>query len=202
MSTRDVLNQTAEEHGMNSGLFQFEKSGAYKLRLLTKPVALATHFFGRGQTSAICFGADKGCPFHGERAPKDEDGNEKRPSVKFVTYLINRATGKIQLGELPWSVISAIADFEEDEDYAFKEYPMPYDIKVTVDKENKDPKQIYKTLASPKQEALTGDEMVELKSALGKMTPEAYVDARKQKQMNKGKPNEYPVGPSPEEIPF
>lgn len=204
MSTRDILDEATKEYGgSRGGIFQFKKSGTYILRILTKPVALATHFFGAGQKSCTCFGKDRGCPFHTE---KDKD-----PSVKFVTYLINRADGKITLGEIPWSVLNLIGDWEKDEDYSFDGYPMPYNIKVIVDKENADPKQIYKALPSPKRGDLTPEEQAELATLLEKQTPEQYVQKRKDAALaahasdglNQEVDDGYPTeNRNPEDIPF
>src|SRR6185436_12988590 len=154
MSLRDDMKKDQEQYGAGKkgDFFRFEKSGVYKLRVLAKPIALATHFFGKGVPASVCYGQDKGCPFHGG------DG----PSVKFQTYVLDRTDGKVRLGELPWTVVDALATYEEDPDYTFTEYPMPFDIKVTVDKENSDPKQIYKVMPSPKHETLSSDEMGEL----------------------------------------
>lgn len=163
--------------GKKSDFFKFEKSGVYKIRVLAKPIALATHFFGKGVPASVCYGEDKGCPFHGG------DG----PSVKFQTYLIDRANGKVQLGELPWTVVDAIASYEEDEDYTFTEYPVPFDIKITVDKENSDPKKIYTVMPSPNKTPLTADESAELASKATKMPVEAYVEKRKQDSLQKHK---------------
>lgn len=187
MSIREQMKQDAEEHGMNTGgdFLQFE-TGDYRLRILTKAEALATHFFGPGQPSHICYGSTKGCPFHGEGAPKDEKtGKERSASVKYMAYVLDRKDGKVKLAELPWSVLSRIADFEEDEDYKFDAYPMPYDVKIKVDKANKDPKSIYKTEASPKSEPVTEAERDLLMASMEKLTPADFVDKRKKNELNK-----------------
>lgn len=178
MSTKDLIDKASKEYGTGgSDIFQFKKSGKYTIRLLTDPAPIATHFLGKGQGAYVCFGKDKGCPFH-----KDTD---KAPSLKFMVYLVDRADGKVKLGELPYSVIAKVADFEEDEDYAFEAYPMPYDIKVTFDKENSDPKQIYKVLASPKKTELKEEETAALAEGMEKVTPVDYVEKRKAKALAK-----------------
>lgn len=183
MSTREEMERGAKEFGANQGsnMFQFKKSGKYAIRLLTKPLALATHFFGQGQSSAVCFGIEKGCPFHTAEAGE----KPKAPSVKFITYVVDREDGKVKLAELPWSVISAVADFEEDEDYKFENYPMPFDIKVTFDKENDTPAKMYKTMAVPKQVEVTAEERAQLEKAMAALTPEDYVAKRKAKSQEK-----------------
>ncbi len=188
MSTRDELKRANEEYGGgSSNFFKFEKSGTFKLRLLTKPLALGTHFFGKGQGSHICYGELKGCPFHGENAPKDKNGNPSAPSVKFITYVLDRLDGRIKLGEIPYSVLGVVADLEEDADWKFENYPMPYDITVKYDKENKDPKQIYKTLGSPNRVDIDDDTMSELMKKIAQNSPEQFIQKRKEGEIEKQK---------------
>jgi hypothetical protein len=199
MSTKDLIDKASKEYGTGgSDMFQFKKSGKYTIRLLTDPAPIATHFLGKGQGAYVCFGKDKGCPFH-----KDTD---KAPSLKFMVYLVDRSDGKVKLGELPYSVIAKVADYEEDEDYAFEAYPMPYDIKVTFDKENSDPKQIYKVLASPKKADLKEEETTALSESMEKLTPADYVEKRKAKALAKfkeGSDSDYPENDmNPEDIDF
>lgn len=180
---RDEMKADAEQYGAGSGnnFFRFDKSGVYKLRILTKPKALATHFFGKGIKPSICYGQAEGCPFH--------TNPDEKPSVKYQTYVIDRSDGdKIKMGEIPWSVLSAVADFQEDEDYAFSDYPMPYDIKVTVDKDAS-PADIYKTIASPNRIEITALQATELHGMFTKKSPEVYVEQRKDKQLEEHKQN-------------
>lgn len=183
-SQKDLLNQAKEEHGVGGGgdFFQFDKTGEYRIRQLTAGFPLATHFFGKGQKSKVCYGAERGCPFHGEKAPKDDKGNEKKPSVKFVAYVLDRRDGKIKLGELPYSVIKVVTDLQEDSDYAFEDFPAPYDLKITYDS-SASPADMYKTLPSPKIEPLTEEQAEELEEKMKKITPDAYTQKRKDKQM-------------------
>ena len=100
------LDAEVKQYGghTSSDRFEFEE-GANKMRVLTFPVILATHFIGgKGGTAVICVGIDEGCPFHGDKAPKDDKGNEKAPSLKLVSYIIDRRDDKVKLAELPLSV--------------------------------------------------------------------------------------------------
>jgi hypothetical protein len=151
---------------------------------MNEPVLLATHFFGKGNGSSVCFGKDKGCPFHGPEHAK--------AALKYHTYVIVRARtpedeDSIKLAELPYSVIFAIGDLEEDDDWAFEGYPMPYDITVKCDKENSDPKQIYKTTPSPLRKPVSEGEMAILAEKMETRTPEQYVAERKAKSLEKAK---------------
>lgn len=183
------MKNAAEEHGLSGGadFFNFSKSGDFKIRVLTLPVAMATHFFGKGVKGSICYGADKGCPFHGVN-PNDENGEYyKNPTVKFSAYVLDRADGNVKLGELPWSVVSVLSDLEKDEEWTFSGYPMPYDITVKYDKENKDPKSIYKTIGSPKREAVSTEVENDLLQKQEKQSIESYVAGRKTKQCDEHK---------------
>lgn len=183
-SQKDLLNQAKDDYGVGGGsddFFQFDKTGEYRIRQLTAGFPLATHFFGKGIKAKVCYGVEKGCPFHGKGAPRDDKDGEKKPSVKFVCYVLDRRDGKIKLAELPYSVIKVVTDLQEDSDYSFEDFPAPYDLKVTFDKEAS-PADMYKTLPSPKIEPLTAEQADVLEEKLKKITPNAYVEKRKEKQ--------------------
>lgn len=191
------MDQASSEFGVGGGgsdIFQFKKSGEYVIRLLTQPAPLGMHFFGKGQSSVVCIGMEKGCPFHGltdagkegKIDPKTNEKEEfKKPTVKFMVYLIDRQTNKMQLGEMPWSVIKEVGDLELNPDWKFESYPMPYDLRIKVDKENQDPKQVYKVFTIPKIEAITDAEQEELMDKVTKIAPPDFVAKRKEKQKQK-----------------
>lgn len=162
--------------GKKSDFFKFEKTGVYKLRILTKPVAIATHFFGAGVPASVCYEEGMGCPFHGG------DG----PATKYLAYAINRADSKLVIVEMPKSVMWQVSDYSEDEDYAFTDYPMPYDIKITFDKEAL-PKDMYKVMPSPNKQPITEAEQAELTAKLAKLKIEALVEKRMNDALEKHK---------------
>lgn len=173
---KDQINQEAEKYGaksQSSEFFKFEK-GQNRIRILNQPAIIATHFFGAGQKAVVCVGVDEGCPHH--------KGEEKKPSLKLATYIIDRKDGEVKLAELPLSVGYAINDLQEDEDFAFDDFPMPYDIKVISDPDNQDPKAKYRVQPSPKKEEMTTEEKEAFDKEMEKITPEAYVEKRKEKQ--------------------
>lgn len=183
---KELMNQAKTDYGVggsDNNFFRFDKTGEYRLRLLTPGYPMATHFFGKGVKGKVCYGADKGCPYHGEKAGKDEEtGEERKASVKFVSYVLDRNDGQIKLAELPFSVIKVVTDLQEDTDYAFEDFPAPYDLKITFNKETNSPADKYKTLPSPKMEPLTEDQVVALAEKMSHMTPEQYIQKRKDKQ--------------------
>ena len=211
MSLQDDIKSKAEGYGVsqgNSDFFKFEK-GETKIRVLNRPVdVLATHFFGKGQRAYVCIGIEEGCPYHGEEGPKDDKGNPKKPGLKVVSYIIDRTDGAVKLAELPLSIAYAIEDYMNSEDYEFDEFPMPYDITVTSDPDNPDPKAKYRVLPSPKQVELTDEEKQAFEEAMGRMTPADYVEKRKAKARPEKQYPEETIDPEtidpidPSNIPF
>lgn len=202
MGFMDDINEEQKKYGGGGGnRFEFENKGVYRIRILNQPKVLATHFFGKGNPAVTCVGIDEGCTYHTEK--------DDRPSIKLVTYVIDRKDGKVKIAELPLSISYALNDLQEDEEFAFENFPMPYDVKVTYDPDNKDPKAKYRLVASPKQEALTDEEETELAEKMKKQTPEQYVESKKHKQKEKGGVSqrnsdvEYPKEEiNPDDIPF
>lgn len=175
MSFKDDLKKEMKQYGGSTGsdYFEFDGPGIYKMRLLVQPKIIAYHFPEQGRPD-VCIGIEEGCTHHKEGA--------KRPTIRLVTYVIDRNDGKVKRAELPLSVSYAINDLQEDSDFSFDGFPMPYDVKITYDPKNPDPKAKYRLVASPKQEPLTDEEEVALNEAMKKQTPEQFVDMRKKFQ--------------------
>lgn len=175
----DAIKDQQKKYGAGGGdYFQFENPGVYKIRILNSPKVVATHFFGKGNPSVVCVGIEEGCPYH--------KADEKKPSIKLCSYVVDRNDGKIKMAELPLSISYSLNDLQEDSDFAFEEFPMPYDVKITYDPNNDDPKSKYRLVASPKREELTTEETTELAEAMKKQTPEQYVEFKKNRQKSKG----------------
>lgn len=160
--------------GGNSDFFSFEE-GVNRMRILVQPKVIAYHFPPQGKPD-VCVGIDEGCTHHGADA--------KKPTIRLCTYIIDRKDNKVKFAELPLSISYSLNDLQEDEDFAFDDFPMPYDVKITHDPKNPDPKAKYRLVGSPKQEPLTDLEKTDLENAMLKMTPEQYVQTRKDKQAN------------------
>lgn len=192
----DIAAESKQYGGSTSGdFFQFEK-GVNKMRILVKPKVIAFHFFGKGVKPAVCIGMDEGCPHHKPESDK--------PTIKLATYILDRKDEKVKLAELPLSISYSLDDLQEDEDFAFTDFPMPYDVKITHDPDNKDPKAKYRLVGSPKREELNEEEFSKFSEAMKKMTPEQYVQTRKDKQKGgTDKNTEYPKDEiNPDDIPF
>ena len=170
MSLKDDINKEAKKYGGGGGtsdFFQFEE-GVNRMRILVMPKVIAYHFFGEGQKPDVCVGIDEGCPHHKEGI--------KRPTIKLCTYVIDRNDNKIKFAELPLSINYSLNDLQEDSDFAFSDFPMPYDVKITHDPKNPDPKAKYRLVASPNREDITQEDSTALEAAMEKMTPEQFKD--------------------------
>jgi len=207
----DDIQTESKRYGGSGGrgdFFQFEK-GENRLRILAQPKVIALHFSASGVKPEVCIGIDEGCPHH---VPDEKTKEVKKPSIKLATYILDRKDDKVKLAELPLSISYALNDLQKDSEYAFEGFPMPYDVKIISDPENPDPKAKYRLVAGRAQTDLTKEQMDELQAAMDKMTPEQYVERRKEKQKGnaefEGKPEaekkiEYPTDDiNPEDIPF
>lgn len=172
----DAMKDDMKKYGGGStsgDYFEFDAPGVYRMRLLVQPVVIAYHFPLQGRPD-VCVGIDEGCTHHTDK--------DKKPTLRLVTYIIDRADGKIKRAELPLSVNYSINALQEDQDFAFEEFPMPYDVKINYDPKNPDPKSKYTVTPSPKQEPLTDEEEAALADAMHRQTPEQFVEMKKKFQ--------------------
>lgn len=186
MNLADSLKQTEKEYEIGGGdFFKFEE-GDNKIRILTMWEAIATHFIKTGNKSNphVCYGKDKGCPYHDEGAPLNDKGEPANPTVRFITYVCDRKdSDRIKVAELPYTVIKAIVGLQGDEDYTFDNFPMPYDVKIKYD-----PKEsgsaIYNITPAPTRDPLPDFVM---DGMINKKEPIRIVDERKAKEALGGK---------------
>ena len=121
-----------------------------------------------------------------------EEG-DKNVSVKGVCWVLHEE--KIKQAKLPYTVVKAIRDLQNDEDYAFDEFPMPRMINIKAT--NAGTKEVeYTVVPSPKQVVLTPEILDELAK---KPTPDEIVEKIK----GKTKTTDYPTNDiTAEDIPF
>ena len=193
------IQEAEKEYGSGQQpRFKF-KPGVNRVRILAGGEPIATHWIG--DKGVTCVGKDKGCGYHGANAPIDKrTGKEVKPSVKFAVYLLDRAdeSNFIHLVFLPWSVVKALDDFAQDDDYKFETLPMPYDISVKFDPDAS-PADMYKVIPSPKREQVS-EEIVE---QLSKLKPVKEI-VQKIKDKTKGNaPDDEPTTTeTTEDLPF
>ncbi len=122
-------------------------------------------------------------------------------SIKGVCWILQ--DGKIKEAKLPYTVVKAIRELMQDQDYAFESFPMPRLINIKA--KNAGTKEVeYQVVPSPKETEVDGAILVELAT---KPTPEEIVEKIKGKvspeKTEAKKDIEYPEEDiNPEDIPF
>lgn len=144
----EELSSAEKEFSIGGGdKFKF-KEGDNRLRVLSPGKPLATHRISQKEFHT-CYGQDSGCPYHEQTSPQ--------PSVKFVMWVIDRADGLVKLAFMPYTIMKALRDLQNNPDYEFDTLPMPYDITVHATKAGtKDVE--YSVVPARKNEPLTTDE--------------------------------------------
>lgn len=97
------------------------KVGENKVRILTLPVSVYKLNKGVYPNNEFIRYVDDGY-----RAKEGE-----KVDIKGWVWAIIRETGELKIVTLPYSVIKLIQQLKDQEDYAFDEYPMPYDITIS-----------------------------------------------------------------------
>lgn len=89
----------------------------------------------------------------------DEELDGKKPGMKTLYYVIDRADGAIKLLEVGVTIFRQIKEFAMDEEYGFESYP-PYDFtikRVGTGKETR-----YTVVPAKNDTELTADELAKL----------------------------------------
>lgn len=197
MNLNEQLKQDAEKYNLGSGAggsdyYNIEEGNDNVVRVLTTGEVYATHFLGKGTKSPICYGVEKGCPI------RDDEGNHPTPSsVRYALYVLDRKDNEVKLAMFPYSVMRGIADLQENPDFQFDEFPMPYDIRITY-RPDEAPANKYKVDAVPRIEPISEEVQEQLNEKLRDITPTDFVEKMKEKQITKHK--EAGIWKSPEDL--
>jgi len=161
---KESIGEAQKDYDLGGTRFKF-KEGDTKVRILdSSKEPIATHFIQEGGKTkpVVCVGAKNGCQYHGSGAPTDKNGNVKKPSVKYVMYLLDRDDNSIKRADVAYSIVKSLSSLQEKPDWAFEDLPMPYDIVITYDSKAA-PNDMYKVTPSPKASVLSAETLAELK---------------------------------------
>ena len=175
------VEKAEKKFGVGGSKDQFEfVPGKNVVRVLSVSDSyVATHFTGPGnKTPVVCRGEDEGCELHGENAPVDKDGKPRKPSVKKLMYVYSKEKKKIEVAFMPYSVVIALQNLANDDEWVYDSMPMPYDININYDPEAS-PAKMYSVLPSPKRVEVPQTVLAEL---LGRKPLKEIEDAIKGKQ--------------------
>jgi hypothetical protein len=216
MKYSDAIKEAEKAHGVGSDWYELVE-GMNTLRVLSFSEVLPQHFSQSGY-KGICIGQDNSCPGCAEGS---------KVSIKWLTWVASRETNvdmvvgytQPKLAKLPHVVIKKLQAMQDDPDYTFSDFPMPYDIKITKKKTGSKPTEVeYEVM--PGKESPIPEDLIEaaksLKSPatirqsmkdkkareLGVVLPVEKAEVDSMEQAAKG--YEYPEGGdiNPEDIPF
>lgn len=168
------LEETEKKYNIGGDdKYKFEE-GENRIRVLSPGEPTASHFQNK-KFLGTCYGVEKGCPFHIGQY------KDTLSRVKFLMYIIDRKDNQIKLANMPYIIIKAIGALQENQDYAFDEIPMPYDITINAKGAGKIEVE-YTVIPSPKLIPLTQEEQNEL---LKLKSVKEIVERMKEKQKEK-----------------
>jgi len=116
--------------------------------------------------------------------PIRHDGSYNgRPTVKWLTRVLDRKDGKIKLWFMPSIISMSIGEMMGSDDWGFEEFPMPYD--VTINAKDAGKKEVeYTPMPSPKREKVDEDIILQLEG-LPKLT---YIREKLQENQSEKQP--------------
>lgn len=111
MSLSDKIKQDekSELAQKSEGWFKF-KEGKNSIRILSEPMVIYEDY-----VKGICF---TDCGFKG--------------NIKYMAYVIDNVDLGIKKMKIPYGIFQYIADLEDDEDWQFQGFPMPYDLNINA----------------------------------------------------------------------
>ena len=170
----------ADEHGVSGdGIFyKIQEGNENVCRILTPLVSYASYYLGKGMRPAIAYGFEKG-----DQRSKDV---ELKKSIRYVGYVLDRKDGKVRQAEFPYSVHREIGTLQENPDYAFDDIPMPYDIRITL-KKDESPANMYNVQATPNREEISKEVLEDLEKKVKEYPPEKVIEKKKEQQIETDK---------------
>lgn len=106
MALKDKVQRVEKEYAMGGSFYKFE-AGEHRIRILIEPVEFEDWLNGERKVSWITYITSRPGPLAGQ-------------------------DGKIHTCQLPHGIVKFLANLQEDQDYNFTEYPVPYDLKISV----------------------------------------------------------------------
>ncbi len=149
MSFSDKLKnelETNQQYNSARGNDYFSfKEGPNTFRVLTEPILYFQRYVPSIKKYEICY---TDCGYQGD--------------PKFMCYVFDRTDNKVKLARLPFSKGQEIANLENDTDYGFTGFPMPYDI--TISAKNAGKKEVEYSAPLPRPvKALPDEVLAEIK---------------------------------------
>ncbi len=184
MSTlNDSMKEATAKYGGGSEWIQLEQGDNGPFRLLIAPFVYAEHYSPFGY-KGVCIGQDKGCEGCKEGT---------KPTPKWLAWA--STSTEVGLAKFGYSIIKQLASFQENPEYAFTEYPMPWTFTIKKTGEKLDTE--YSVVPARSNSEVDAKTVALLEK---KKTPEQIVESMKEK---KGAPKvDAGTEDSENEVPF
>lgn len=118
------FEREAREYGIgggNGGGDWFKvKEGSNRIRVISTPTLMISRY-----KHGICYDGAEYCK-------KENLAKDEKLQYKYLTWIIDRADAKVKLYSMPFSIAQSIVSFKANEEYAFLDFPMPYDLTIEV----------------------------------------------------------------------
>lgn len=192
MDLMSKLEQDSKDLGMErqGNFYTIEDGNNNIVRILTEPVAYAQYSYGKGVRPAIAYGVEKGDP-----RGRGTDENERK-GIRYLMYVLDRNSGKVVLADFTYSIFYGLAQLQQG-DYQFDKFPMPFDIRITYNKEAA-PAQKYSVQPTRNEDPLSVEEDNAFGEALKRGQPADILEKMKTSQIASDK--EGGVWLSPEKL--
>lgn len=224
MSFKDEFDQQKKESSTSGDFFKFKKDGVYKFRIMCEPVKKVSRWgFG------ICYEGAPYCQkdamdksFEDAKAKAKADGKPVKDvrypslSIKWMTwaFLYDKDevakkfldSGNFVIFDMSDPIATAMRELMDSEEYGFKEFPMPYDVTITVKDAGKTTAE-YTVLPARSNSELTQDQKEEFEKLTPIQTLKERLQAKQREKTEGGGSTggsiEYPTDDiKPEDIPF
>jgi len=183
MSLKEQLEQFG---GESTGWFKMVE-GDNPMRVLTAFTVFAEHF---GTYKGVCIGEDENCE-------GCKEGTKANP--KWLTWIHDKKDDQVKLAKFGYTIIKQLSTYQDDSEYAFSEYPMPYDI--TINAKGAGTKEVEYTVKPARTNTPCDPDVLEKVDK--EEETDVIVEKMKDKKRGVKQPQvDYPEGPNPDDVPF
>ena len=159
----DTIDQANKDYG-GSDFFKFEE-GNNEMRILTPFHVYAEHYSPSGY-KGVCLGKEEGCEGCKEGT---------KPTAKWLAWGANKEG--LKLFKFGHKIIKQISALQNDTEYSFEEFPMPYPINIKADGAG-ETTVVYTVM--PRKVSKVNADLI--KSLEDKLMPNQIVDGMKDKK--------------------
>lgn len=148
----------AKEHNIGGGDWMKFKEGENRVRFVSELEENSTHYLKESKRNINC---------EGEFCEYCQKGDKKR--VRFIGWVIDRATGSFSLASIGWSVFKQIGEYSRSSEFGFTSSIPPYD--VIIKKTGEGLETEYTVMPSRNETPLNSKELAEIE----KLTPPSEI---------------------------